>query len=420
MASDAKHFEGRSIDEAIDQACKHFDVDREALEVEILNDASGGIFGLVGGRKATVRAMLRDQSVELKLYVRDVLIKLIEPIAGHPSLEVSMEGPGKVLAVIDDEEQAGLLIGKEGVTLQALQYIANRILAKQWPEQVRLRLDAGDYRERQNESLREMALGLAEKAIAQNRSQSTRPLASYHRRVVHMALQDDAAVQTRSKGDGPMKRVIIQPAKSNGTDAGNGNGSKPEKTAQSEKAAKSGNGSKPGKSSKPGNGSKPGKAAKPPKNGNVAEAALETDDAVAADAANDAPAKEGSGKNGRSRSRGSRGGRSRSGRGRGRSRKPAATESTEQSPTESAPEQPVAADAPAEPAPMEAPSAPSPTATAPELSAEFVAPKQPEAPEPPVEPEAPKQSVAPEPPVEPKAPKQPEAPAPSNGQSDAE
>lgn len=404
MVSDAKEFEGRSIDEAIDKACTHFDVDREALEVEIINDASGGIFGLVGGRKATVRAMLRDQSVELKLYVRDVLNKLIEPIAGRPSLDVSMEGPGKVLVVIEDEEQAGLLIGKEGVTLQALQYIANRILAKQWSEQVRLRLDAGDYRERQNESLREMALSLAEKAVSQNRSQSTRPLSSYHRRVVHMALQEDATVQTRSKGDGPMKRVIIQPAKSNGSDAANGsksedNDAKAEKAPKPEKAAKSGNGSRPRRAAKSGNGSKPPKAAKPAKNGNVAEAAPEVDATVAADAANGAPAKDESGKNGRSRSRGSRGGRSRSSRGRGRSRKPVASDASEQSPMESAPEQPVASDASIEP---------SPAAAAPEQSAEPKAPKQP------AEPKTPEQ------PAEAKAPKQLDAAEPSSGQPDVE
>ncbi|WP_208728310.1 RNA-binding cell elongation regulator Jag/EloR [Oceanidesulfovibrio indonesiensis] len=221
MNTDAKEFEGKSIDEAIDEACRYFDVEREALEIEILQDASGGIFGLVGGRKASVRARLRDQSVELRLFVRDVLGKLLEPIVENPSLDIRMDSPSRVTAVIDDEEQAGLIIGKEGVTLQALQYIANRILAKQWPEPVRLRLDAGEYRERQNESLRELALSLAEKAVAQNRAQSTRPLSSFHRRVVHMALQDDETVQTRSKGEGPMKRVVIQPADAKGRTNGN-------------------------------------------------------------------------------------------------------------------------------------------------------------------------------------------------------
>lgn len=232
MDSDARVFEGKSIDEAIDEACKYFDVERDALEIEIIKDASGGIFGLVGGRKASVRAQLRDQSVELKLFVRDVLGKLLEHIVENPSLDIHVEGPGRVIAVIDDEEQAGLIIGKEGVTLQALQFIANRILAKQWPEPVRLRLDAGDYRERQNESLRELAQSLAEKALSQNRSQSTRPLSSYHRRVVHMALQGDETIQTRSKGDGPMKRVIIQPAtakaENNSDDGGNGSDNGPD------------------------------------------------------------------------------------------------------------------------------------------------------------------------------------------------
>ena len=74
---------------------------------------------------------------------------------------------------------------------------------------VRVQLDAGEYRQRQDEKLRAMALGLAEKVRQSGRSFSTRPLSSYHRRIVHLALQEAEDIQTRSIGDGPMKRVVI-------------------------------------------------------------------------------------------------------------------------------------------------------------------------------------------------------------------
>ena len=74
---------------------------------------------------------------------------------------------------------------------------------------VRVQLDAWRYRQRQDEKLREMALALAEKVRQTGRSYSTRPLSSYHRRIVHLCLQDAEEVQTRSSGDGPMKRVVI-------------------------------------------------------------------------------------------------------------------------------------------------------------------------------------------------------------------
>ena len=74
---------------------------------------------------------------------------------------------------------------------------------------VRVQLDAGRYRQRQDEKLREIALALAERVRQTGRSFSTRPLSSYHRRIVHLTLQDAPDVQTRSTGDGPLKRVVI-------------------------------------------------------------------------------------------------------------------------------------------------------------------------------------------------------------------
>ncbi len=75
---------------------------------------------------------------------------------------------------------------------------------------VRIQLDAGDYRERQDEKLRELALNLAERAKTTGKVYPTKPLSSYQRRIVHMALHDMHDIQTRSSGVGSFKRVIIQ------------------------------------------------------------------------------------------------------------------------------------------------------------------------------------------------------------------
>jgi spoIIIJ-associated protein len=363
--SDFKEFTGKDIDEAIDLACKQFDVPRNKLEIEILTGGSTGIFGLVGVKKATVRARLRseagsgadkekpkkgesaqaapekpaepekeprekpkqepkeetagekekpapkgrsrsrgrrkpkqqdpgarqaskeqqdkdqqqkqqpagpekqageqeekpqkngkpsgrrrnnrrkpaksheaeaprgannhrksagngkpaekpekpmdpEEARQAKELVLDVVKRLIEPIVPEPELTAEIE-PGRVKVLIDDEENAGLIIGAEGQTISSLQYLANRIVARKVKGNVRVHLDAGDYREKQDDSLRQLAWSLAEKAKDHGKTQATRPLSSYHRRVVHMALQEDDTVQTRSKGDGPLKRVLILP-----------------------------------------------------------------------------------------------------------------------------------------------------------------------------------------------------------------
>jgi len=122
----------------------------------------------------------------------------------------------RVNVCIQDEEHSGLLIGREGQTLAALQYLANRIMARRWESPVRVQINTGEYREKQDDSLRKMALYLADKARNLGRPQSTKPLSSYHRRVIHLTLQEDDTIQTRSKGDGPMKRVIIVPRRPKG------------------------------------------------------------------------------------------------------------------------------------------------------------------------------------------------------------
>ena len=141
--------------------------------------------------------------------VHETVRNLVRPIVGEAvQLEVAVVG-GRVQVGIESEEDSGLLIGREGQTLAALQYMISRIVSRGMNAAVRVQLDAGEYRRRQDERLREMALALADKVRQSGRSYSTRPLSSYHRRIVHVCLQDATDVQTRSTGDGPLKRVVI-------------------------------------------------------------------------------------------------------------------------------------------------------------------------------------------------------------------
>lgn len=145
----------------------------------------------------------------LEALTKEAVCQLIRPIVGEEvRLEVTV-ADGRVRVAVDCEEDSGLLIGREGQTLATLQYLASRVVSRGMNAAVRVQLDAGRYRQRQDEKLREMALALAEKVRQTGRSYSTRPLSSYHRRIVHLCLQDAEEVQTRSSGDGPMKRVVI-------------------------------------------------------------------------------------------------------------------------------------------------------------------------------------------------------------------
>ena len=147
--------------------------------------------------------------------IRSTVTTLLEAIVGRAELSIDMT-TDPIGVVIHDEENSGLIIGRDGQTITALQYLTNRIVSQQWPDVPRVQLDAGEYREKQEDQLKKTAEFLADKARKSGRVQSTRPLSSYHRRVVHITLQDDRTVQTRSKGDGPMKRVLIIPKRNGG------------------------------------------------------------------------------------------------------------------------------------------------------------------------------------------------------------
>lgn len=148
-------------------------------------------------------------AARLEALVHEAVRELVRPIVGAEVRLAISVGGGRVQVCVHCDEDSGLLIGREGQTLAALQYLISRVVSRGMNAAVRVQLDAGEYRLRQDEKLREMALALAEKVRQSGRSYSTRPLSSYHRRIVHVCLQDAEDVQTRSTGDGPMKRVVI-------------------------------------------------------------------------------------------------------------------------------------------------------------------------------------------------------------------
>lgn len=146
---------------------------------------------------------------KLAAVAQNVATMMVHSILGETPMEVKIL-ENRVDVRVECGDDSGLLIGREGQTLAALQYLASRLVSRTMEASVRIQFDVGDYRERQDDRLRELALALAERVRATGRPCSTRPMSSYHRRLVHMALQDAPDMQTRSSGEGPLKRVIIQ------------------------------------------------------------------------------------------------------------------------------------------------------------------------------------------------------------------
>src|SRR5208337_5684591 len=206
-----KEFEGKSTEDAIAAACAHFQVSPEQLEIEILSVGSPGLFGL-GGRKAKVRAAQRDALEEnLLTAAQEILENLLAKMQEQAKVSVHQEEERISLRI--ETADAGLLIGKQGQTLDALQYLVTKMLAKRSRRKVRITIDVEAYRARHNEALGLLAQKYGEKVKKSGKRINLNPMNPYDRRIVHLALQEDGDLKTSSRGEGLFKKVVISPAK---------------------------------------------------------------------------------------------------------------------------------------------------------------------------------------------------------------
>ncbi|MBI4709330.1 MAG: KH domain-containing protein [Candidatus Portnoybacteria bacterium] len=143
----------------------------------------------------------------LEVIVKETLLKM--DFEG----EISFDSDQQDLLILKiKSEEAGLLIGKGGETMAALQHLIRAIVSKKIGASApNFIIDVNDYRYNQIESLRERAQALAKEAILEGRSKILEPMSSYERRIVHLALRDVRGIKTESEGEGLLRRVVIKP-----------------------------------------------------------------------------------------------------------------------------------------------------------------------------------------------------------------
>jgi len=206
-------FDGKTTEEAIESACAHFQVPSEQLDIEIVSVGSPGIFGL-GGRKARIRAALaqaQEPEGDLLPLAQSILEQVLAKMH-EPATVTAAQEEDRINLLIETAD-AGLLIGKQGQTLDALQYLVTKMVAKQTRKKVRIAIDVEAYRARHNEALSQLARKSGDKVRRSGKSVTLNPMNPYDRRIVHMALQGDKDLKTISRGEGLYKKVVISPVK---------------------------------------------------------------------------------------------------------------------------------------------------------------------------------------------------------------
>jgi Predicted RNA-binding protein len=265
MSTKTLEIEDKSIDDAIERACRDFGVPREKLNIEIISESTGGFLGVLS-KKAKIKASLLSLDMDFTLtedpqpkseaqikieprikpeakpvpsapatppipqapavsgssYIPDSASALALPakellsgILTRMSFECQVsvnETPEKIILNIEGDE-SGLLIGRRGQNLDALQYILNKAINKSDNDRKMISVDSETYRKRREESLLELAQRVREKVKNTQKPVSLAHMNAHDRRIIHLALQEDETLITKSRGEGEYRKIVVLPAR---------------------------------------------------------------------------------------------------------------------------------------------------------------------------------------------------------------
>jgi spoIIIJ-associated protein len=258
-----QEFSGKDIDTAIKNACKKLTLSKNELKYDVISEGTSGIFGIVGRKDAKIRVTLPDietQAEEELEGIRSIVDeafgeetrledtrkpevkpeKEVKPFEEPEAVDVSKEAIAlgiealqKMADLITDDAKitagteadrltlsieggnSGILIGRKGQTLDALQFLTDKIINRKSEARVRVKVDIEGYMETRKSNLKHLAYKMADKAKKTGRPATINQMSAQDRRIVHLALKDDNLVRTQSMGDGYYRRLVIFPKKKN-------------------------------------------------------------------------------------------------------------------------------------------------------------------------------------------------------------
>lgn len=250
-------FEGKNVNKAVQNACDALKIAPDEIQYDVLARGSSGIFGLAGVKKARIKVNLPegtpnirvdagsekqetpdvDEKVQPEALLSDddagggmpphtfeenavdlakaVLQRIIDAITSGATIAVE-ENNGRILLNVAGGN-AGVLIGKKGQTLEAIQTLVDKIVNKHnnHTDKIRIHVDVEGYLATRKLNLEKLAMRLADKSKRIRKPISLGHMSGYDRRIVHLKLKDDPDVQTKSRGEGYMRKLVIFPNKNN-------------------------------------------------------------------------------------------------------------------------------------------------------------------------------------------------------------
>lgn len=196
---------GKSVDEAIENALKELNITKDRAIIDIIDEGSKGFLNLIGNKPAKVKITVkRDYIEEAYNFIRSILDSM-EILA-----EIKIKEDNDVIKIDLTGPKMGLVIGYRGETLDSLQYLISLVVNKHHDiPYKKVILDTENYRTKREETLRKVALKIANKVKKNKKAFKLEPMNPYERRIIHAALQGNDTVVTYSEGDEPFRRIVI-------------------------------------------------------------------------------------------------------------------------------------------------------------------------------------------------------------------
>lgn len=195
---------GKTVEEAVSIALADLNVDRDKAEIEVLDEGSKGLFGILGSKSARVKVTFRETCSDAAInFLQDVFEKM------HVKAEIEAHENEEYVEIDIKGKDSGIIIGRRGETLDSLQYLTNLVVNKGKDSHKKVSLDIENYRQKREETLIKLANKLADRVIKFRKSITLEPMNPYERKVIHSTLQEIKGIETYSVGDDPNRKVVI-------------------------------------------------------------------------------------------------------------------------------------------------------------------------------------------------------------------
>ena len=205
--------EGKTVEEATKKALNQLGLkDSSTVRVEIIDAGKSGIFGFGVSKPARIRVYYNDDTTDVGDLTREILNTILKKMNIEGGVKDIKEAENKVYVELDSPSNSGLIIGRKGKTLESLQFMVILMVNNRTGSDKKIILDIENYREKRERALRKMSRDVATRVIRTGKPWTLEPMNPFERRLIHLTLQNDTRVTTKSEGQGIYRKIKIMPS----------------------------------------------------------------------------------------------------------------------------------------------------------------------------------------------------------------